>query len=299
LKVKPDVVVIGYPPIFSAVVLYIYSRWYKIPYILDIKDQWPDIFARGGRNNLFKFIYVKLLKLAFRIILNNAYKIVTISYGFKKWLRDIYSVDPKFIEVIFLTRPALNPKSNFKIPNDISQTYTLIFAGSLTSVFNFDFLSKVKDMKDVNIEIYGQGPELTDIKLKFGKFNNVFFGGFVTSEFLAQRFSIAHGILAPYRDLDDFNSSIPNKIFDAIDIELPILTSLNGDVRELIIQYEIGEIFTLDNSNFREVLNIFIENIKNGKYNKGYEKLKMNTIFDHDYNYNKFNNILNEVGDGK
>jgi hypothetical protein len=67
----------------------------------------------------------------------------------------------------------------------------------------------------------------------------------------------------------------------------------------LIIQYEIGEIFTLDNSNFREVLNIFIENIKNGKYNKGYEKLKMNTIFDHDYNYNKFNNILNEVGDGK
>ena len=42
-KDRPDVVFIGYPPIEIS---YVMARWlYKqnIPYILDIKDQWPDL----------------------------------------------------------------------------------------------------------------------------------------------------------------------------------------------------------------------------------------------------------------
>ncbi len=42
----PDAVFIGYPPIEPA---YVMSKWLSkrnIPYIVDVKDKWPDIYFR-------------------------------------------------------------------------------------------------------------------------------------------------------------------------------------------------------------------------------------------------------------
>jgi hypothetical protein len=297
LKVKPDLVLIGYPPIFSVYILSIYARYHKIPYILDIKDQWPDIFSRGGYSSILVSPYVSLLKFIFKSTIVNSTKIVTISNGFKLWLSDAYSVRPEKIDVVFLSRPSI--RKELTINNRSPYILTLIFAGSLTSVFDFDFLLKIKNMENVKVEIYGHGPEFFNLLSKFSDYSNVLFGGYVSSEFLSERYTHAHAILAPYRDLSDFNASIPNKILDAIDMDLPILTSLNGEVRELINKFEIGEIFSLMDSNFRDVIDSFILNLKNGKYLNGYRNMNEKNIFNHEKNYSTFKNLIQEFDNGK
>ena len=44
-KNKPDIAFIGYPPIESAYVITRWLRSKKVPYILDVKDQWPSFIV--------------------------------------------------------------------------------------------------------------------------------------------------------------------------------------------------------------------------------------------------------------
>lgn len=292
LKPKPDLIIIGYPPIFTGFALFLYSKWNKIPYIVDVKDQWPDIFHRSGLQNFIKRLYIFICGFAFKQILNNASKIITISNGFKNWIADSYDIDNDKIEIVFLTRPNIIDKRSNRKSSAVTSKISLIFAGSITSVFNFDFLVGIDKIEWVTIDIFGLGPELSMLKKKFGHYPNVNFGGFISSDELSKRFLKAHGLLAPYKNLPDFNSSIPNKIFDAIDFELPILTSLGGDVKDLIEYYDIGEVFTIENSDFRLVLIRFLQKINNNKYVNGFENIRNEHLYDHDINYMKFKKII-------
>ena len=57
-KEIPDVVFIGFPPVEVAFVMAWWSKYQKIPYIIDIKDKWPDIFNNpftGWKRKIIKF----------------------------------------------------------------------------------------------------------------------------------------------------------------------------------------------------------------------------------------------------
>ena len=45
---KPDLIFIGYPPIEIAFLMLLYAKIKRVPSILDVKDQWPEIFERIG-----------------------------------------------------------------------------------------------------------------------------------------------------------------------------------------------------------------------------------------------------------
>jgi glycosyltransferase involved in cell wall biosynthesis len=51
-------------------------------------------------------------------------------------------------------------------------------------------------------------------------------------------------MLAPYASSEDFDLSIPNKIFDAMMYGKPILSSSKGAGSKFILEFEIGEIYS-------------------------------------------------------
>ena len=89
------------------------------------------------------------------------------------------------------------------------------------------------------------------------KKSNVFFTGWIDySQLLAlKKLSIA--TLAPYRNTPDFQMSIPNKIIDSLYFGLPIITSLKGEVENIIRKYNVGYFcdrnFTWERSNLPHV----------------------------------------------
>ena len=81
---------------------------------------------------------------------------------------------------------------------------------------------------------------LKDLKGKLKQKSNVFFPGWVDYNQLMALKALSIATLAPYRNTFDFQMSIPNKIFDSLYFGLPIITSLKGELENLIKENNVG-----------------------------------------------------------
>ena len=93
---------------------------------------------------------------------------------------------------------------------------------------------------DINFVICGSGDKSNEIKKMINKFDNVFFPGWVNFEQIKVLLDNSYCMLAPYKNLEDFKSSIPNKVYDALSHGVPIIISLEGEVKKVIDGHEIG-----------------------------------------------------------
>jgi hypothetical protein len=86
-KTLPDVAFVGYPPIETAFIMTSWLKKKKIPYLLDIKDQWPLIFIESSPKILQPLI--KLILLPYFFLAKKTFKqspaICTMSKNFLDW----------------------------------------------------------------------------------------------------------------------------------------------------------------------------------------------------------------------
>ena len=78
------------------------------------------------------------------------------------------------------------------------------------------------------------------LKEKLKEKSNIFFPGWIDYNQLTALKRLSIATLAPYRNTPDFQMSIPNKIIDSLSFGLPIITSLKGEVENIIKKYNVG-----------------------------------------------------------
>ena len=253
----PDFVFIGYPPIETSFFLAIWLKLKKIPFCVDVKDQWPHIFLQ--RTKGLKRIFLKSILFPYfwaaKFSLNQANFLTAITPNFLNWSENfsknfnnknqaLYLVpNIKEIPQIKLDNSLLGLKNSLGI--DIKKKNKIIFAGNINNAYDFNdlistLLSPQLDDKNFEVLICGDGDCIDFLKSKLTKKTNVFFTGWIDySQLLAlKKLSIA--TLAPYRNTPDFQMSIPNKIIDSLYFGLPIITSLKGEVENMIKKYNVG-----------------------------------------------------------
>jgi glycosyltransferase involved in cell wall biosynthesis len=119
----------------------------------------------------------------------------------------------------------------------------IFFVGSLSSVFDFEPLVCAARSGKAQVIIAGEGPAKELLLGYASRFDSLIVPGWISPsqiKELAQRSTFS---IAPYRQRLDFEMSIPNKIYDAMSLGKPILTSLNGAASELINTYSIGRTY--------------------------------------------------------
>ena len=126
-----------------------------------------------------------------------------------------------------------------------NEVIKIIFVGSLNNNFSFSELKYALDKLDskkkkYQIIICGDGPKLKELQSLFIDNKNVILPGWVSQEKAKTLYELSDLIFAPYINSTDFIDSIPNKIIDAISYGKPILTSLRGEVYDLLNSYKIG-----------------------------------------------------------
>ncbi len=253
----PDFVFIGYPPIETSFFLAIWLKLKKIPFCVDVKDQWPHIFLQ--RTQGLKRIFLKSILFPYfwaaKFSLNQANFLTAITPNFLNWSENfsknfnnknqpLYLVpNIKEIPQIQLDKSLLGLKNSLGI--DIKKKNKIIFAGNINNAYDFNdlistLLSPQLEDKNFEVLICGDGDCVDFLKSKLTKKTNVFFTGWIDySQLLAlKKLSIA--TLAPYRNTPDFQMSIPNKIIDSLYFGLPIITSLKGEVENMIKKYNVG-----------------------------------------------------------
>ena len=188
---RPDKFFIGYPPILSCFVMALWCKKNNIPFMLDVKDKWPEIFLEPFSKNIRSVLRIILepYYLCSRLIFKNATQITSITDEYINWIKK-FSKDKKIKKKYFVSPLIRKPLKMDNIQNknaasfwrkqniNIAKTKYFCFIGSYSKSFDFDFIFKsakllLKQYPKVKFIICGSGDQYKKVKNKFRNSPNV------------------------------------------------------------------------------------------------------------------------------
>ena len=265
MEATPDAVFIGYPPIEAAYVLAKWCQKRGVPYVIDVKDLWPQIFVDffpSWLRGIARLLFLPWFFMA-KSAIDGAFAVCSISEPFLNEVKRNVGLErqPKDF-VAHLTRPKDESQKcsshSVFVENDLvagannrgqDVPTKLVFAGSFTRVFDFlplKYALTELELKglSIRVELCGDGPNFNQVKEIFQGFTNVNLNGWVTEAELKQHYLEAFATFAPYKPSLDFDLSIPNKLIESFSMGLPVITSIGGYARHLILSNsQLGEVY--------------------------------------------------------
>ena len=255
LFIKTDLIIATSPQFFTAIA----GRWLSIlkrkKWIMEVRDIWPEsIKAVGAMKSNFIIRYFEYLE---RRMYKTAYKIVTVTDSFKKQLIETHNIPSSKIGVFkngiddSLFQPS--PKNQEILKNhDLEGKFIIGYIGTHGMAHKLDFvLIAAKEIKDPNIHFLflGSGAEkenLFNLKEKLA-LKNVTMLDSVPKNKVGMYISILDVGLVNLKKSTTFKSVIPSKIFELAAMHKPILLGVEGESKELIESYGIGESYEPEN----------------------------------------------------
>lgn len=253
----PDVAMVGFPPIEIAHTAVDYLNSHNIPVLLDVKDQWPDIFSDAVPSIVRPFAKLILRKLRKQSVetMSRATALSAMSDGFLEWSANRAGRNVSKHDLVCpLTTPTPHVSENDleeanlwwkSIGIEPTEKLRLLFVGSLSR--QFDFKTALEGIRlakesgiDVELVVCGTGELEESLKRDFSDENAIVFAGWVDFPKYKTLADMSDVSLAPYIASEAFQLSIPNKIIDALSFSLPVLTPLGGEVGNLIYTADVG-----------------------------------------------------------
>ena len=263
-KQLPDVAFLGFPPIEVNLVMSNWLRKKKIPFIVDVKDLWPDVFIEnlvGLKKKIVKlllFYYYFATKRIYR----HAETITSVSSKFLEHIENFSTRDSNKINKVFplVSNLKLNDNNRNMVEswwdglgvfND--HKFRVVYVGNLSSNIDlFDIKKAAQSFKEKNIKVQfvicGDGDYLQKFKDMMKGLDNVVFSGSINKYKVFALANRCNVWLIPYFNKQNFILSLPNKTYDALYFGIPIFSSLQGEVKDLILKNEIGMFYDKINS---------------------------------------------------
>jgi len=243
---KPDVVIATSPQFFCGWAGVLVSRIRRCPFILEIRDLWPDSITAVEAITNQKII--RFLEWLEQRMYKAADHIVTVGEGYKEQLlakgvrAGLVSVIPNGVspETFQPRLSALELKQRYK-PNG---EFICAYAGTIGMAAGLDVVlraaRRLKENKEVSIKfmLIGDGAERERLQRQAESegLDNVIFTGRRNKEHMPDYLSLADACLVHLRKTDLFKSVLPSKIFEAAAMEKPIIMGVEGHAADLIRQ---------------------------------------------------------------
>ncbi|MBC8489115.1 MAG: glycosyltransferase family 4 protein [Bacteroidetes bacterium] len=255
---KPNIIICGYPSIELAYNAVRFAKKNKIPIVIDARDMWPDIFSDvmpAILRPLAKLFLLQYSRMA-KYIFSNATSIVGITDGFVDWglsyaNRDRSSRDKSF----YLAYPqntldnqlVMKSEDYFKEKNISKKDFIISYVGAVAlNKINispvFDAAKRLKQNSKIKFVIAGEGDDRESLinKSKNLGLKNVIFTGWINQFQTKYLLKVSKFGLVPLNSRIDYKLSIPNKPIEYLANNLPILSSLKGELHKLIDSQFIG-----------------------------------------------------------
>ena len=258
LFVKTDLIIATSPQFFTAISGRMLSFFKRIPWVMEVRDLWPDSIAAVGSMNKSSRIFKVLKKIEHHLYLN-AFKIVVVTDSFKKYIIKEHQIKPEKVGVFkngVITNNLKMPKSNdvmsLKESLDLKNKIVISYIGThgLAHGLNFilDSISKLSN-PDLHFLFVGDGAEKQNL-IEYSKTlhsNNFTFLKSVKKSDIPLYIDISDYSLVNLKKSDEFKNVIPSKIFENIAMYKPILLGVEGESEKLIYDYEVGVCFEPEN----------------------------------------------------
>lgn len=234
---KPDTIIVSGPPHTPIINAWLWSRITSATLVYEVRDIWPlTIQKLGGVSSWHPLIMI--LSFFERVAYLLSDRVVSVlalanrHFETKGMLPAKFSFIPNGID---LTGYSIKDNDVGREIAKISEKkFTLIYAGSFGIANHLDMLMNVaeslKDKDDVAFVLLGEGPHKNNLIDQAKDNKNVYFFPYVPKEQIPYILRQAHiGFIGFVKtDLYKFGVS-PNKIFDYMAAELPILMVLDSE----------------------------------------------------------------------
>lgn len=288
---KPDVMLCSMPPVFLSFRAVQYAKKNGIPILLDLRDKWPEIFAEAFpekyRYLASPFLYP--LKKMLSYSCKNATALTGMTENFVQWGCKYADREPTTLDKSFPFGYKSTP------PDDLTQTqafnfwsklgivkdesiFTICFFGAMAGQVVFEPLCDAfKKINDLGIKarllFCGDGPLLKDFQAKAAHLPNIIFPGWVNGAQIWALMQMSDAGLVPLKDSPNFRPNISNKPIEYMSAGLPILCSVHGVLKDILLKNNMGMVYRND------MPEEFVEAVKILSQNQPLrEEMKKNTL---------------------
>lgn len=252
---KTDMIIATSPQLFTAVGGYLSAKVKRKPWIMEVRDLWPEsIKALGAMDNT---TFLKVLERLVNFLYRKANKIIVVTDTFKQRIVEEEGIDEGKIEVV---KNGVNneryyvmcPEEGLMHQHKLHDKFVVGYIGTHGMAHNLDFIldcaSEIKD-PDIHFLLIGEGAmkkRLLKKKNTLG-LRNVTMLDPVSREAVPKYISITDIALVPLKKSDTFKTVIPSKIFENAAMGKPVLLGVEGESKEIITRYGAGVCFEPEN----------------------------------------------------
>lgn len=234
-----DVVLASSPPLFTAFSAWLMARVRSVPFVLEVRDLWPDAFVELGvmRDGPALRLVQRLARFLYAV----ADRIVVVTEGFRERLIG-QGVPARKIAVItngadtrtFSPDADGRPtRERFGLGGDFVAAYV---GGHGVSQALETVIEAASRQPDVTYLLVGDGAEREKIAADVSRrgLRNVRMHRSVAKSEVPGLYAAADVCLVPLRDIGIFETFIPSKMFEALATGRPIVGALRGEARAIL-----------------------------------------------------------------
>ena len=245
-----DVVIATSPQFFAGVAGYVISKMKRRPFILEVRDLWPEQIATLGIITENNIIYRLLARMA-KYMYHHCDQLVTVGEGYRDQIATEYNINKDRIEVIpngisqeLFRKSGMRDK--FRRDMEWEDKFVVLYLGThgmsqkLGTVL--ETAEILRDIKKLCFVFVGDGAEkqkLIDIK-KDKNLNNCIFLPMQPKKKVPYFYEAADACIVPLRRCQLFLGNYPSKMFEAMAMECPIILSAAGKSVELLKRADAG-----------------------------------------------------------
>ena len=285
LFVKTDVIVATSPQFFTALAGRTLSWWKRKPWVMEVRDLWPESIKTVGAMN--DSVFIRYFEWQEKRCYRSAKKIVVVTDSFKRTLTS-RGIDPAKIEVVKngVNKALFTPRPKdeaLKAQLGLAGKTVIGYIGTHGMAHKLDFIlqsaKKLEDNPNLHFLLIGGGAmkeSLLKLKDELGC-TNVTMLDSVMKEEVARYISILDVCLINLKKSPLFTTVIPSKIFENAGMGIPILMGVEGEAKDIISQYGAGLCFEPENfDDFKQKLTALLEPATYAKCKEGCRNLADN-----------------------
>ena len=256
---RPDIIIATSPQFFCGWAGLIAGKLLRRPFILEIRDIWPDsIIAVGAMKNQS---IIRLLEIMENRLYSWSESIVTVGEGYQKELIG-KGVESKKISIIpnGLDHEQFSPrepdqsmieKYNLQSKFVCSYVGTIGMACGLDVVIRAGEILREKGNENIVFLLVGEGAFRNNLQSEAERLElkNVIFTGRLDKQLIPNILSITDACLVHLKRQALFRTVMPTKIFEAAGMEKPIILGVEGYAAKLVQEAHAGILIEPENEN--------------------------------------------------
>ena len=237
-----DVLIVSSPAFLSVFSAFFISRLRRIPFVFEVRDLWPAVFADLGV--ITNPLLIKFLEFLEMFLYRRAARIVTVTQSFRDMLIGRGLQAQKVVTIyngahVEFFVPG-DRDNSVRMEHGLGNRFVASYLGAHGISHSVETVLRtadiLRDRKDITFMLVGDGAMKTSLlalKEKMG-LKNVLMLPSHAKERMPDLYCASDVCLVPLRDIPIFDTFVPSKMFEIMACGVPIVGAVRGEASEIL-----------------------------------------------------------------